>query len=178
MRLKRKFIEGATYHVTSRTNDKIKVFVDNLAWKIMLMAIEEAKEKYAFTLHNFCIMPTHFHLLITPASGTSLSRIIQRIKTHSAKSLNFINGSQDHLWGERFFSRPVRNIQDYFLVHDYIDQNPIKAGLVQNAQDWEASGAYHFANGIRDFVDYVPLWQIEKVIEERADYGVIFDLFS
>jgi len=157
MRLKRKFIDGAAYHVTSRTNDKNKVFGNNLALKILLLAIEEAKEKYAFKLHNFCVMPNHFHLLITPADGTNLSRIIQRIKTNSAKIWNCIQGSQDHLWGERFYSRPVQSFSEYVSVHNYIDQNPVEAGLVKNPQDWEASGAYYFANGIKDFVDYVPI---------------------
>jgi len=157
MRKKREIVEGAAYHVTSRTNDKVRVFGSNLGRKIMLMVIEDAKEKFAFTLHNFCIMPTHIHLLITPASGTSLSRIIQWIKTHSAKRWNRIHGSEDHLWGDRFFSRPVKDLREFFYVYNYIDQNAVTAGLVQNAQDWKASGAYHIANGISGLVDYTPL---------------------
>ncbi len=159
MRKKRVFAEGAAYHVTSRTNAKSRVFEKNLGRKIMLLVLEEAKEKYAFTLHNFCIMPTHIHLLITPASGTNLSRIIQWIKTHSARRWNSIHGSKDHLWGERFFSRPLNNFQDYISVNNYIDQNAIKAGLVCNAQDWKASGAYYIANGISGLVDYFPMQQ-------------------
>jgi len=128
MRKKREIIEGAAYHVTSRTNDKIRVFDGNLGRKIMLLVIEEAKEKYAFTLHNFCIMPTHIHLLITPANGTSLSRIIQWIKTHSAKRWNCIHGSKDHLWGDRFFSRPIKDLREFFNVfgiNGLVDYNPM-----------------------------------------------------
>jgi putative transposase len=57
-------------------------------------------------------MPTHIHLLITPASGTSLSRIMQWIKTHSAKRWNSIHGSTDHLWGSRYFARAVKDLGD------------------------------------------------------------------
>ena len=156
MRKKRELIEGTTYHVSSRTNDKICVFDSNLGQKIMLLTLEEAKEKYCFKLHNFCIMPTHIHLLITPANGTNLSRILQWIKTSAAKSWNCINGSKDHLWGERFFSRPLRDLREYLIAYNYIDQNPVKAGLTPNAQDWEASGAYHIANGLSGLVDYTP----------------------
>jgi len=141
MRRKRELVEGAMYHVTSRTNGKIRAFDGNLGQKTMLWALKEAKKKYAFTLHNFCIMPTHIHLLITPASGTSLSRIMQWIKTCSAKRWNYLHESKDHLWGERFFSRPVKSFEDYLLVNDYINQNPVKAGLVDNPNDWKASGA-------------------------------------
>jgi putative transposase len=157
MRKKREFIEGAAYHITSRTNNKICVFANNLGRKIMLLVLKEAKEKYRFRLHNFCVMPTHIHLLITPENGTNLSRIVQWIKTHSAKRWNFIHGSKDHMWGERFFSRPVKDLREYLIIYNYIDQNPVKAGLVNNAQEWKASGAYYIANGICGLVDYKPL---------------------
>jgi len=146
MREKREIIEGATYHVTSRTNSKIHAFSGKAGQKIILLVIKDAKEKYGFRLHNFCIMPNHFHLLITPGNETNLSRIIQWIKTNTAKIWNFTNNSNDHLWGERFFSRPIRDIEDYLIVNNYIEQNPVKAGLVCNPCDWKASGAYHIAN--------------------------------
>jgi REP element-mobilizing transposase RayT len=63
---KREFTEGAFYHVTSRTNDKIRVFANKLGRKIILIVLQAAKNKFRFTLTNFCIMPTHIHLLIKP----------------------------------------------------------------------------------------------------------------
>ena len=152
MRRQRNIVEGAAYHVTSRTNAQANIFIDNLSQKIMLMVIEEAKEKFGFKLHNFCVMPNHIHLLITPTGGTNLSRIIQWIKTRAAKRWNFINKSGDHLWGERFFSRPVKNVEEFNIVYNYIDQNPVKAGLVQNAWEWKASGAFHIKNNL-DLID-------------------------
>jgi putative transposase len=156
MRKKRELIEGAAYHVSSRTNGKIKVFDTIVGQRIMLVILEEAKEKYGFRLHNFCFMPNHFHLLITPASGTSLSRIVQWIKTRSAKSWNFIRGTTNHLWGERLFSRVMNNMEEYLIVHNYIDQNPVKAGLAISPSDWKASGAYYIANNIEGLVDFLP----------------------
>jgi len=68
MRKKRVFVDDSFYHVTSRTNDKIRVFDRKLGRKIMLLTLKDAKEKYNFILSNFCIMPTHIHLLIQPAN--------------------------------------------------------------------------------------------------------------
>jgi putative transposase len=154
MRKKRQFIEGAFYHVTSRTNDKARVFGGRLGQKIMLITLEEAKEKFKFRLTNFCIMPTHIHLLIKPENGISLSGIMQWIKTHSAKRWNFIHGSINHLWGDRFFSRVIEGPFDYFSVMNYIDRNPVKSGLVSAPEDWKASGAYHKARNIHGLVDF------------------------
>ncbi|MDR2717863.1 MAG: transposase [Treponema sp.] len=153
MRKKREIIEGAAYHVTSRTNGKIPAFENDFGRKIMLITLQDAKEKYGFRLHNFCIMPTHIHLLLTPAGGTNLSRIMQWIKTHSAKRWNCINRSENHFWGERFFARQIKDSADYSFVQNYIDQNPVKAGLVPHAPDWESCGAYYIANGISGFID-------------------------
>jgi putative transposase len=51
---KRVFVDGAFYHVTSCTNDKIRVFENKLGRKIMLIVLQNAKDKYRFTLKNFC----------------------------------------------------------------------------------------------------------------------------
>ena len=156
MRKRRVYIPGAAYHITSRTNNKFQVFDRNLGRRIMLLVLQSAKEKYSFRLHNFCFMPTHIHLLLTPAEGTNTTQIMRWIKTRSAKSWNCIHGSIDHLWGERFFARPVKNLQDFFTVNNYIDQNAVQAGLVCLPSDWKASGAYYIANNISGLVDYTP----------------------
>jgi putative transposase len=93
MRKKREFIDGAAYHVTSRTNDKNRVFECNVGRKTMLLVLENAKEKFGFRLANFCIMPTHIHLLIIPGEKGNLSQIMHWMKTHSAKRWNRIHGS-------------------------------------------------------------------------------------
>ena len=156
MRKKREYLPGATYHITSRTNNRIQAFERKLGRRIMLMILEESKEKFKFKLHNFCIMPNHIHLLLTPAENTNISQIMHWIKTHSAKRWNRIHGSTDHLWGQRFFARAIKDLRDHFSVHKYIDQNPVKAGLAATPSEWKASGAFYIANDIHGLVDYTP----------------------
>jgi len=87
MRKKRVFLDGAMYHVTSRTNGREKVFEHKPGKVIMMAVLKEAKEKYGFTVSNFCIMPTHIHLLITPKQGSDLSKIMLWIKTNFTKKM-------------------------------------------------------------------------------------------
>jgi putative transposase len=141
MRKKREFVDGAVYHVTSRTNDKTPVFADLAGRKTMLLVLMEAREKFGFTLANFCIMPTHIHLLIMPGEGGGLSRIMHWIKTQSAKRWNRYHGSINHLWGERYFARIIKDPQDYAYVMEYIDQNPVKAGLALSVGEWDGCQA-------------------------------------
>jgi putative transposase len=163
MRKKREFIEGAVYHVTSRTNNKKRVFGCNVGQKTMLLVLRDAKEKFAFRLANFCIMPTHIHLLIIPGEGENLSRIMQWVKTHSAKRWNRIHGSTDHVWGERYFARIVKEGREYSQAMDYIDRNPVKAGLVQDVGEWKACGAYCIRHNLSGLVDYTGLPRLSYV---------------
>jgi putative transposase len=192
MRKKREFIENLFYHVTSRTNDKIRVFENRIGRRIMLMTLQNAKEKYHFRLANFCIMPTHIHLLIEPKEGTNLSRIMQWIKTNSAKKWNLIHGSKYHVWGERYFARAIKNIQEYEFVMNYIDQNPIVVGLAETPEAWKASGAFYRDRGIIGLVDFdrqvtkkphisddvsrvIPPQQLKKILHYYGAYAETID---
>ncbi|MDR2028456.1 MAG: transposase [Treponema sp.] len=163
MRKKREFIAGAAYHVTSRTNDKKRVFECTVGRNTMLLVLEDAWVKFGFRLANFCIMPTHIHLLIIPGEGGNLLQIMHWIKTHSAKRWNRIHGSTDHLWGARYFARPVKDPREYFYVMKYIDQNPVKAGLAQSVGEWKASGAYYIRHNLSGLVDYTDMTRLSYV---------------
>jgi len=154
MRKKREFVDGALYHVTSRTNGKTRIFENRAGRKIMLMILQDAKDKFRFRLANFCVMPTHIHLLIEPGEGTCLSMIMQWIKTRSAKWWNRVHGSIDHVWGHRYFARAIRHQEEFEIVMQYIDQNPVKDGLASKPEQWLASGAFFKANKIPGLVDF------------------------
>jgi REP element-mobilizing transposase RayT len=122
----------------------------------MLITLQDAKDKFHFRLANFCIMPTHIHLLIAPTGSTNISGIMQWIKTRSARRWNCIHGSTDHLWGERYFARAIRHTEEFNSVNDCIDQNPVTAGLAHAPADWKASGAFYKARHIPGLVDFAP----------------------
>jgi putative transposase len=154
MRKRRNFVEGAAYHITSRTNDKARIFEQRIGQRIMLLVLTEAKKKFGFRLTNFRVMPTHIHLLIIPSPGTNPAGIMQWIKTKSSKFWNSVHGSTGHVWGNRYFAREIRTAENYRLVMDYIDNNPIKAGLSRYIGEYAASGAYYIRNSRRGLVDY------------------------
>ena len=170
MRKKRDFSEGAVYHVTSRTNEKKRAFEKKVGQKIMLITLQNAKDRFHFRLDNFCIMPTHIHLLIRPAEGTCLSYIMCWLKTVAAKRWNFIHGTSDHLWGHRYYARVIKDPHEYYSVMDYIDQNPVKSGLVSAPAEWKASGAFYKAHGLSGLVDYLSTERLKyvKLLPEKA----------
>ncbi|GHU21406.1 hypothetical protein FACS1894172_17350 [Spirochaetia bacterium] len=148
---------GLTYHVASEVNRRAYELEPVEDRKLFLAVIREAKTKkgFKFELWNFCIMSNHFHFLITPHEGQSLSEIMKWIKQVFAVRWNTKHQQTGHFWGDRFYSRVIQNELDFWNVYNYIDKNPVVAGLVENPEDWEYSGAYHLEHIITDILSPV-----------------------
>jgi REP element-mobilizing transposase RayT len=68
---------------------------------------------------------------------------------------NKMNHKTGHFWGDRFYSRVITDEKDFWNVYNYIDQNPVKAGLVKEPCEWKYSGAYHREHGITKIISFV-----------------------
>ena len=154
MRHLRTLKDGAIYHVTSEINRNEMDLKSPWIKSMFLTYIKKAKQKYPFQLVSFCIMDNHIHLIIKPAQGQSLSKIMQRIKGNFARYWNKLHDKKSgHLWGKRFFSKIVDDLRYFVRVFNYIEKNPEKAGIVKQAGDWEFGSLYHHLHGRTDVVD-------------------------
>jgi REP element-mobilizing transposase RayT len=170
MRKPRELEEGARYHVTARANRKEMIF-DTIAMKdIFLSVVKRAKAKYDFRLENFCVMGNHFHFVIQPGRGASLSAIMRWILSVFAVTFNKINGITGHVWGCRFFSRIIAGLRELLQVFEYIDENPVRANQVQDRREWHWGGLWHNRTGCRDIVDAPEAWFAPYI----ADHSQLF----
>jgi putative transposase len=78
--------------------------------ELFRVVLLEAKKKFRFHLHNFCILGNHFHLIIQPQARANLSAIMQWIMSVFAQRWNRHHGLRGHVWGERFFSRIIGSL--------------------------------------------------------------------
>jgi putative transposase len=123
---------------------------------LFLEVVAKAKERYSFSVENFCIMGNHYHLIVRPSRGTNLSRLMQWIMGVFAMRYNKLHGLTGHIWGQRFFSRIIESLQEYLQISGYIDENPVKAGFVASPGDWPYGGGFHRRGGRHDIVDPLP----------------------
>jgi putative DNA methylase len=98
----------------------------------------------AYELHAYCLMPNHLHLLIKPLQGSAgkyhkTSDIVRNIKSFSAKEMNKLLGREGAIWQHEYYDRFIRNPADYNRTVEYYLNNPVKAGLVAKAGDWQYS---------------------------------------
>lgn len=163
MRKPRELKDGARYHVTARANRR-EMILDSVAMKkLFLSIVRRAKARYDFRLENFCIMGNHFHFLIQPGQGESLSAIMQWILSVFAMAYNRIHGLTGHVWGCRFFSRIVINLRALLEVFEYIDTNPIRAGQVEDRRQWRWGGLWHDQSGCREIVEMPAAWLLPRL---------------
>ncbi|MHB1799928.1 MAG: transposase, partial [Vulcanimicrobiaceae bacterium] len=78
-RLPRAIEEGLTYHAINRGNNRADVFVDDDDRLAFLQALATTRQRYPFRLFGYCLMTNHFHLLLRPEPGQSISRILQSL---------------------------------------------------------------------------------------------------
>ena len=145
--------EIRTFFVTSVTNQRLPIFRSDAMARLLLDVVRENREASRLLVHEFVIMPDHFHFIITPAEHVSLEKAVQYIKGgfsfRAKRELNY----RSSIWEESFTNHRIRDEEDYANHRDYIHENPVEARLVKKAADYPYSSAFPGAD-----VDPVPPW--------------------
>jgi putative DNA methylase len=100
-----------------------------------------------YRLFAWVVMPNHVHVLIEIFYGFPLGDVLHSWKSYTATEANNILGRKGSFWFEDYFDRYVRDEQHFMNVVHYIHENPVKAGLVVKAENWEFSSARAWSIG-------------------------------
>jgi putative transposase len=95
-----------------------------------------------FRLHDFVVMPDHFHVLLTVDGKTSIERAIQLIKGGYSFRRKKELGLEGEIWPPGFSDVRVRDRKSFLAHKKYIDENPVKAGLAKSAEEYPYCSAY------------------------------------
>ena len=139
-RMARIVIEGYPHHVTQRGNNKQKAFLDEEDYQAYLEFFERYREKHNLGVLAYCPMPNHVHISACPENTDSLAKTLRSCHMRYAQYFNKKYKRVGHLWQCRFYSCAMEEIHLYSTVR-YIENNPVRAKLVERAGDWEWSSA-------------------------------------
>ena len=89
-----------------------------------------------YNVLSWCIMPNHVHVLIEVKEGWTLSTIMHGWRSYTAHQANKILGRTGDFWMEEYYDRYIRDEKHLEAVINYIDNNPVKAGLVDEIEKW------------------------------------------
>jgi hypothetical protein len=109
----------------------------------------------AYVLHAYVVMPSHFHCVFTPIvkriaaptttprkSESPRSAIMRSIKGRSALACNRMLRREGAFWQSESYDRVVRDEEEFEQVVQYVEFNPVKAGLCRQSEEWEFSSAW------------------------------------
>ena len=95
-----------------------------------------------FRLHEFVIMPDHLHLLMTLPGEMTIEKAMQLIKGGFSYRLRREFGYQGEVWQRGFSEVRISDGQSFMQHREYIVQNPVKAGLVETAEQYPYGYTY------------------------------------
>jgi putative transposase len=133
--------ETRTYLVTAVTAERRSLFQVTATAELLEQTIFDYHRQGKFLLHAFVIMPDHFHALITPAPDVSLEKAMQFIKG----GFSFRLKSKLDVWTSSFNESQILTEEKFISCVRYIEENPVRRGLVTTSEAYPFSSAAHGA---------------------------------
>jgi len=157
---------GAVYHVTGRGNERKAIFRDDQDCKIFLNTLADVTLRYNWLCHAYCLMDNHYHLLIDTPDG-NLSIGMRQLNGIYTQRFNKRHGRVGHLFQGRFKAVLVQKDSHLLEVCRYVVLNPIRAGIVQRAEEWTWSSYGATAGRTKPHPCLVTDWVISQFGSEK-----------
>ncbi|KAA6463360.1 transposase [Acidobacteria bacterium AB60] len=129
--------ETRTYFVTTVTAQRRRLFQVAANADLLQSTLLHYHAQNRFLLHAFVVMPDHLHVLLTPAPAVSLEKAMQFIKG----GFSFRLKSQRDVWERSFDESQILSAQRFHTGRRYIEDNPVRCGLVSEPQAYPYSSA-------------------------------------
>jgi len=129
---------GAHYHVTSRGNERKDVFKSQKDREQFLSYLESAVNRYDAVIHAYCLMSSHYHLLLETPSG-NLSKIMQHINGAYTSYFNVKRKRSGHLFQGRYKAIVIEADEYAQELSRYIHLNPVRANMVARPEEYRWS---------------------------------------
>jgi len=139
LRVGRVSIANQIYLITTVTHQRRPLFQEYKSGRCVVNALMAA-ERSAVTL-SYVVMPDHLHWLMQLKESATLSRVMQFVKSSSAKSYNQLSNRHCPVWSKGFHDRALRREEDVQDCARYIVANPLRSGIVDRVGDyplWDA----------------------------------------
>lgn len=171
-RLPRAIDDGLIYHALNRGNNRAAVFADDDDHLAFLQALATTRQRYPLRLLGYCLMTNHFHLLLRPEPGQSISRILQSLTVAHTWRYHKRHHTSGHVWQGRFKSPVIQDDGHLLVVLRYIEANPLRAKMVIDPAEYRWSSYQRHGMGrddplLSDFPEWEELGRTEAERRKR-----------
>ncbi len=134
------------YHIVNRGVEQRVVFEEAEDYECFEELMCFYARSYGITIHNYCLMSNHYHLLVE-IEQPNLSRFMKQLGMSYSIYFNKKYKRSGHLWQGRFKSWYVANEAYLYTLMIYIEQNPLKAKIVKDIAEYPYGSYNYFLNG-------------------------------
>ncbi len=146
-------IPDVSLHVVQRGHDGHDCFFEESDHFAYLDYLHGFAVRFQCTVHAYCLMTNHVHLLLTPSTEDGCALLMKYLGQHYVQRLNARLNRVGTLWQGRFYSCPVASERYVLACYRYIERNPVAAGMVSQAADYRwSSFAANALGGTDGFV--------------------------
>ena len=123
------------YHIMGRGVRQQNIFTESDDYSIFLVYLKHSLKKYNCTLHAYCLMTNHIHLLVE-TNDIPISKFVKHLFNCYAQYYNRKYSFHGHLFEGRYKSGLIQNDSYFLQTSRYIHLNPVKANMVSAPQDY------------------------------------------
>lgn len=145
-RLTRIEIPGLPHHVRHGAIEGRPIFTGTFERVLYLKLLRRYTRRHGVSVLSWCLMPDHVHLVVLPGDRHALSRTIGHTHGEFARVVSTWRNLDGAVWGSRFHSCPVEE-EAAWSVMRYVELNPVRSGLVLEAEQWNWSSAQAHLKG-------------------------------
>ncbi len=173
-RIPRIVIPGYPHHIVQRGNRRQIVFFSDRDKNAYIQCLLESTVRFEIDIWAYCLMDNHVHLIAVPKHIDSLARGMGEAQRKYTRMIHFREGWRGYLWQGRFLSYPLDRMHLYAAVR-YVEQNPVRAGLVTRAEEYPWSSAKAHVNKKKDLLlsDTVLIEEIDDWESYLATYDEV-----
>jgi len=121
------------YFITASTFQKRSILQSDRMAQLLVDVLLHYRQQRKYLLHEFVVMPDHFHLLLTPL--TTLERAMQLIKGDFSYRARKELGFTHEIGQPSYYDRRVRDVEEFLAFRDYIRRNSVTRGLVSDQRN-------------------------------------------
>ena len=143
-------LPGYPLHVIQRGNNRQLCFFSPSDYRFYLECVSIACRKNSCQIHAYVLMTNHVHLLVTPAQEYGVSQFMQSVGRRYVRKINDLYDRTGSLWEGRYKASLVDEDAYLLTCYQYIEMNPVRAGMVEHPEQYPWSSYRFNAHGKTD----------------------------
>ena len=158
------------FHVLNRAVARLTLFEKAEYYEAFERVLVKAVAKEGLPIFAYTVMPNHWHFVVRPETDSQLSDFFRWLThTHAMRwHAHYHTEGTGHLYQGRFKTFPVQDDDHLRTLLRYVERNPLRASLVENAEDWKYGSLWRRVHGKADDLAVLADWPISRPRQWRS----------